>query len=581
MPRGGVWIALLFWLLLPGPVWSLNLQVDITGIDGELLKNVKAFLQIWQERDDPALQPARVRRLHDRAPEQIRDALAPFGFYKVGIEEDLKSPEDKRTSWLASYRVSPGNPAVIKDVSYELIGEARDDSGFPQSFGLSEGDVLSHTDWESAKQSLLLAAAGRGYLDARIVNSRVLVDRESNSAAVEIRFDSGPRYYFGPVTFDQDFLDPNLLQRFVRLVPGDPYDQGAVLRLQGNLLDTEYFQRVEMIPETEESDPETRQVPITVHATANKRDKYRIGGGYSTDIGLKVSFDWRRRWVNRRGHRFRAELILAQRLQELSGEYRIPLQDPSTEYFFIRPKLYRLETNSRTEQSASVDAAYSVLRHNWRRNIGVQFRYENDDIGDDKTDTYEIVPYIEYTRTVTDDPLFTSRGYRVKGFLLGTVEAIGSTSNYLSMGVNGKFIRSFDDGDYRFLARADLGATYASSIDDVPGSRRFFAGGDQSIRGYGFEELGPVDSDTGDVVGGRFLGVGSLELERKIADKWSAALFYDFGNAFDPDYENSFAHSAGAGVRWRSPLGQIRVDLAYGFQPFDSFKAHLVIGPDL
>ncbi len=579
--RVRAWIAFLLWALLATPAWALDLKVNVTGIEGELLQNVEAYLEIWQEREYEALQPARVRLLHKRAPGQIRDALAPFGFYNVDVEEDLRSPDGGGSAWVASYRVSPGDPVVIKGVTYQIEGEAREDGGFPQRFALADGDVLRHADWESAKQSLLLAAAGRGYLDARIVNSRVLVDRDLNTAAVEVLFDSGPRYYFGPVTFEQDFLDPTLLQRFVRLEPGEPYDQGAVLGLQGSLLDTEYFRRVEMVPQTEEADPETRQVPLTVYATANKRDKYRIGGGYSTDFGLKVSFDWRRRWVNRRGHRFHAELILAQRLQELSGEYRIPLQNPATEYFFIRPELYRLETNARTEQSASVDAAYSVLRHDWRRNFGVQFRYEDDDIGDDKQEVHEIVPYIEYSRTVSDDALFTSRGYRLKGFLLGTVEAIGSTSSYVSVGLNGKFIRAFADGDYRILARANLGATYASSVDDVPGSRRFFAGGDQSIRGYGFEELGPVDPDSGDVVGGRFLGVGSLELERKIADKWSAALFYDFGNAFDPDYENSFAQSVGAGVRWRSPVGQIRVDLAYGFEPFDRFKVHLVIGPDL
>ena len=575
--------VLLFGLAIVSPVPSAatTLRVDIGGVEGERLANVEAFLQIWQERTDTDLLPARIRRLHSRAPDQIREALAPFGYYRVEVAADLAAPGAGQDAWSATYRISPGEPATVASVDYRLDGEAREDPGFPQVFALREGDVLEHARWEAAKRSLLLAAAERGYLDARILDSRVVVDPESNTARATVHFDSGSRYFFGPVTFRQEGFDPEFLQRFVGLTRGEPYDQNEVLRLQGRLLDTEYFRRVEMVPMTAEADPDTREVPLEVELDPNLRDKYRIGAGYATDVGFKLTLDWRRRWVNRRGHNVRAELILAQRLQELTGEYRIPLQRPATDYFFIRPKAYRLETESRTEQTVSVDAAFSVLRDSWRRNIGVQFRYEDDDISDDQQDVNEIVPFIELSRTVTDDPLFTSRGYRVKGFLLGTVEYVGSTSSYISTGINGKWIRSFADGDYRLLARADLGATLAESIDDVPGSRRFFAGGDQSIRGFGFEELGPVDEDNGDVVGGRYLGVGSIELERRIVDKWSAAVFYDFGNAYDPDYTNAFAQSVGAGVRWRSPLGQIRVDLGYGFEPFDNFKFHLVIGPDL
>lgn len=567
--------------LVAAPSAATMLEVKIEGVEGALLTNVEAFLRIWQERTNTDLLPARIRRLHSRAPDEIRKALAPFGYYRVEVAADLAAPGEEREAWSATYRISRGEPATVAGVDFALEGEAREDPGFPQEFALREGDVLVHSRWEAAKRSLLLAAAERGYLDARILDSRVVVDPESNTARATIRFDSGSRYFFGPVKFRQETFDPEFLQRFVGLTRGEPYDQNQVLRLQGRLLDTEYFRRVEMVPMTAEADPATREVPIEVELDPNLRDKYRIGVGYSTDVGFKLMLDWRRRWVNRRGHNVRAELIVAQRLQELSGEYRIPLQRPATDHFFIRPRAYRLETASRAEQTVSLDAAFSVLRDGWRRNIGVQFRYEDDDISDDQEEVNEIVPFIELSRTVTDDPLFTSRGYRAKGFLLGTAEYVGSTSSYISTGINGKLIRSFADGDYRFLARADLGATLAGSIDDVPGSRRFFAGGDQSIRGFGFERLGPVDKETGDVVGGRYLGVGSIELERRIVDKWSAAVFYDFGNAYDPDYANAFAQSVGAGVRWRSPLGQIRVDLGYGFEPFDNLRLHLVIGPDL
>jgi len=566
-------------LVLPVPAWAVNLGIELTGLEGDMRKNALAHLQIYQEREQPQLRVGRLRRLHQRAPEQIRRALQPFGYYQVDVDADLASTQEG--AWTASYHVRLGEQVRVSGVSYELTGEAAADPGFPQRFGVAEGDLLVHAAYEKAKDSLLYAAAERGYLDARFERSAVVVDPDGNTATVDVGFDSGDRYYFGPVSFDQEILRPEFLQRFVELESGEPYDQAAVLKLQTALLDTDYFQQVEIVPLTEERDRRTNQVPLEVIATENKKDKFRIGAGFGTDIGPRVTFDWMRRYVNRNGHRAKAELMLAQKKQELSGEYRIPLDRPASEHIVIKPEIYRLETDSRIEEVVALDAAHSVMRRGWRRNIGVQISYEDYDIADEQQDLNEIVPYIELSRTVSDNPLYTSEGYRLKFALLGTLEYVSSTSNYLSTTASGKWVTSLAD-DYRFITRADLGATWADSIQDVPGSRRFFAGGDQSIRGYGYEALGPRDPDSGEVLGGRYLAVGSVELERKIEGDWSAALFYDFGNAFDPDLDNEFKHSVGGGVRWRSPIGQVRLDVGVGIESDDTpIRAHLIIGPDL
>ena len=574
-------LALLGAILCLAPLRALELTVDIEGVDGEPRKNVEAFLQVYQEREAPGMRPARLRRLHGRAPEQIRKALQPFGYYNVEVDSELRREEGRKDAWVARYRIDRGEPVTIASVDYVLEGEATDDVDFPQLFGLLEGTPLDHAKWEASKDELLFAAAERGYLDARLTHSRIVVDPELNTADVEVHFDSGDRYYFGPVRFRQDMLRTDYLKRYVTLEPGAPYDQNAVLRLQTTLLNTDHFSRVEMVPMLEEADPETRAVPLEVHISPNKRDKYRVGLGYATDIGPELTLDWTRRWVNRRGHRTRAELVFAQKYQSLLGEYWVPLKKPASEHIRYKAEVYHLETDTRIEDVASVDAAHSVQRRGWRRDVGIEFRYEDYDIADEQDDVNELVPYVEFSRTVADNPLYTSRGYRAKFGLRGTVKYVGSTSNYVSATASAKWIRAFG-GAYRFLTRADLGITWADSISDVPGSRRFFAGGDQSIRGYGFEDLGPRDTDTGDVVGGRYLGVGSLELERRIKDNWSGAVFYDFGNAFDPDLDNEFKHSVGIGGRWRSPIGQIRLDIGVGIESDDPpIRLHLVIGPDL
>jgi translocation and assembly module TamA len=144
-----------------------------------------------------------------------------------------------------------------------------------------------------------------------------------------------------------------------------------------------------------------------------------------------------------------------------------------------------------------------------------------------------------------------------------------------------KWIRSFFE-NYRFITRTDLGATWADSVLDLPASRRYFAGGDNSIRGWALDVLGPNNPLNNDAVGGRYLAVGSLELERRIKGNWSGAVFTDFGNAFDPDFTREVKVGAGAGVRWRSPIGQIRMDVAFALSKENTpARLHVVIGPDL
>jgi translocation and assembly module TamA len=193
-----------------------------------------------------------------------------------------------------------------------------------------------------------------------------------------------------------------------------------------------------------------------------------------------------------------------------------------------------------------------------------------------------LVPNLAWSRIVADDPINTRNGYRIKGIVQGTVGGVlAQTSSWLSGSLNVKWIKSFGDS-YRFLTRADLGATWAASLDDVPASKRFFAGGDSSVRGWGFDVLGPDDPDTDQTLGGRYLAVGSLELQRQLKGKWSASLFTDFGNAFDPDYQQQWEQSAGLGLNYATPLGQVRVNLAYALTKSDpGVRLHLVIGPDL
>ena len=571
----------LFLCLTASPVFALDLDVRLEGLEGEWQKNVLALLAIYQEREDEQLGVPRLHALHRRAPDQIRDALAPFGLYRVQMSDELIAPSESGGTWVAIYKVIPGVPVTIGTVNYRITGPGADNPAFPKTFPMKPGDVLLHADYEKAREEIRSIAARQGYLDAELVRHQVLLDMDAYKAIIDLHLETGPRYYIGDVTFTQDLLDEELLRRYVDFDPGSLYDPEKLLRLQAKLLGTEYYAKVEMVPRKD--DAQDNVIPIEVVAERNKANKYRFGLGYGTDTGPRAVMDWRRRYLTRWGHKFKLELSVSEPIQKLKGDYRIPIGNPVQDYITMRPEILSYDTATRQGDVYTLQFAHSVItKRGWRRTAGIDYRYESYEvIKDDSQQSNELVPNISWSKTVTDDPIFTTDGYRIKYTLLGAVQGLVSDASYLSAGLRFKWVKAFAE-DYRFITRTDLGATWADSIVDLPATRRFFAGGDNSIRGWGFDVLGPNDPATDETIGGRYLAVGSLELERRIKGDWSGAVFTDFGNAFDPDFKREVQVGAGLGLRWRSPIGQIRMDVAWALTKDDpGARLHLVIGPDL
>lgn len=557
-----------------------GVRVTLDGLEGEEKKNALALMGIEQRADDQDLSDFLIQSLHQRAPEQIQKALQPFGYYQVKVVAKLKPPAAPGDPWEAHYQVERGEPVKLDAVDYEVSGPGKDNEAIPKTFSMAPGDRLIHAEFDEGVRKISDAASQNGYLDATLDPHRVVVDPDRNQAWAEVKMDTGPQYYLGAVTFKQDLLEDGFLERFVRFKPGDVYDPGKLLNLQASLLASEYYEQVEIVPRKEEA--KDNVIPLDVVASPNKPNKYRLGAGFATDTGPRLRFDWTRRYVGRWGHRMNTELTVSPALSYLRGEYRIPLEKPTQDLIFLRPNLEHYDTDTRQGTIGEFEVGHStVISHGWRRILGVSFRYENyTDVDVDSNQSTELVPNLSLSKTVTDDPVVTRNGYRLQASLLGAADALLSSTSYLSAQISAKWIKSFSE-DYRLITRANLGATLAKDVLDLPASRRFYAGGDNSIRGWGLDVLGPNDAED-KTVGGRYLGVGSLELERKIYGDWGAAIFYDFGNAFDPDYTAGFKQAAGAGLRWRTPVGLVRVDVAFKMgEPGNQARLHVVVGPDL
>jgi translocation and assembly module TamA len=550
-------------------------KIEIEGADGALAKNIRAGLSLTRETcDSPQW---RVRRVFRDADPEIERAARALGYYHVSIEKDLERTEE---CWRARFRIDPGEPVIIRRVDVRVSGEAGDDPAFAniaEGTEVRPGARLHHGRYKSLKGRIEELAAERGYFDGRFTESRIRVRPEVNEADIRLHYDSGGRYRFGEVRLKQDAFAERFLERFVNIASGDPYSAQALAALHRSLADSGYFTSAEVRPRLEEA--RDRSVPVDVRLEPRKRLAYRFGIGVATDTGPRLSAAFENRRINRLGHQFKAETRLAPVDSTLGAEYTIPLFGEHYTRLGLGANLERKDTDSALSESAKLRARLLGTRAGWTESPRVEWVFERSTIADETSEVSLLVPGVRWSRTEADNRLRPKRGWRASLDVQGAYRALLSDLSFVQVHAQGKWIASLGPG--RFLTRAELGATETDDFGRLPVSYRFFAGGDQSVRGYVYESLGPKDAD-GNVVGGRYLATGSLEYEHPVRGQWSAAVFADAGNALN-GLTGDLKASVGAGVRWQSPVGPLRLDLAFPVADTDAdlVRLHFSMGPEL
>ena len=267
-------------------------------------------------------------------------------------------------------------------------------------------------------------------------------------------------------------------------------------------------------------------------------------------------------------------------IQALVVEYRKPLTDPRSEWLSYTAGLTAEDTDTSKSEEARVGVRRSKrMSRDWMRTLALDLTYDRYDIGGVEDSSRLVLPAVLYDHKRADRDIFPTRGRRLSLELRGTAEFIGSSTTFLQAIVSGRIVRSLNE-DSRLLARATFGLTAKSDFDELPPFVRFFAGGDDSVRGFGFETLGPVD-DAGNVIGGSNLLVASIEYEHRLRGNFLWAAFVDAGNAFDGTDVDP-AVGAGLGLKWLSPLGPLRFYLAHPLNKSDrDVRLHIRLGPDL
>ncbi len=561
------------------PAWAAaegTPQIEINGGTFEQRQNIRAFVPMT--RYDCELPSFRERNILNGARERVRQALRALGHYQPEITVEIARSE---TCWNLLVTFDAGPVTRIAGIDVRVSGEGEDDPSFislTSDPGIELGDALRHDAYDGLRTRLVRIAGDRGYFDAELSESRLLVDPEENEARISLHMDSGRRYRLGVVTLEQDILREDFVARLMPFERGAPYSSGQLIQLQRNLNDSGYFETVRVRPRLD--DAVDGEVPILAEVEPRKRTAYEARLGFSTDLGPRFGLVMDRRYANRRGHRYNAALEASQKRSEVNFSYDIPLADPLSDNLSLLAS-YRTEDTGTSESERFQVGASRVQQHpsGWQTAQGIRYERERFTVGDVTDTTSLLIPSYRISRTESDDPLFPRNGYRLEWLVQAASENLGSSVTFLQTRANAKFIKGLGPG--RLILRSEAGLTGGTKVGDLPSSLRFFAGGDTSVRGFGFQQLGPSDSD-GNAIGGRHVLVGSAEYDVPIGQgPWGVAVFLDAGDAFNDFGDYDLKAAIGAGIRWQSPVGPIRVDLAHAPESKDSFRIHFTMGPDL
>ncbi len=558
------------------PLARADVVIEAPGAESALLDNLRAHLSLAGEGCDAPRW--RVRRLFGRADQEFETALRAFGYYRATVEKHL---ETAAACWHARFDITLGTRVKIRKRIVGISGEAAQDDALTallQGLPLPEGAPLNHGEYEAIKDQLRQFAVEQGYLDFAFTRQELRVYPKDAVADIHLEADFGARYRFGELSFSGQTLDEDFVRRLAKVREGEPFGTFSVTAIDRHLSESGYFRQVEVRPRR--SDAEDGRVPVDILLQPALRHAWRAGIGFATDTGPRASLRYDNRYVNHRGHRFESALSVSPALSGLSGNYVVPGEDPHRDSFSFGARLEHEDTDSTLS-----DSAVLALRHTIRSESHLQTRFlellhEHSTVADEKTTATLLMPGIMFDQGYSDNPLLTRRGYRVRLELRAAHDKLLSTATLLQLRGHAKGMYRFGDAG-RVTARVDAGASLLADIDDLPASLRFFAGGDNSVRGYAYKSLGPLDAD-GEVRGGKHLLTGSIEYEHPVAgDEWWVAAFLDAGNAFDTD-EVQMRTGYGLGVRWYSPVGRVRLDLAFPDDTEkDSWRLHFGLGADL
>ncbi|NNK33367.1 MAG: BamA/TamA family outer membrane protein [Xanthomonadales bacterium] len=621
-------------LLLALPASADELRIVISGVEGPILENVRNRVEPFRLSGNVRLSRRGLKNIRQSSIDRARAAMRPFGYYHAEVEATTQKVAEG--SWRLELTIDPGPPVIVRSARIDVRGEGRALDGlqsWKSSWPLLAGSVLNQPLWDERKQQALDIAESEGYLQAEFIAHRMDIDLLRNEAELELVLETGEQAVMGTVTFNQDTLNPAVLESLPRFRAGDPYSAWIQEKFRIDIWQTGYFGRIEVI-EDRHLDESPPRVDLVVNLEPRKPNTWQGAVGVGSDTGVRMTATWTRHLLSRRGDRLSIGTGWKDHNNEffLRGNYRIPRRERSKQFWTAEAQ-YRQETQGvrvRADdvgeefiQIATADISdYSLRLGRLKvrdRKAGFEQLFEtvyaqlvressttrisptdpgflaqvagNADVRDSVDRTHSSLAFgVDWSYPVIRGSGWEASGYNHRAWVFTSNEAWGSDSDFSQLYLSTRWNLPWGER-FKLLFRAEAGYSDAEvtdvdlqvedqtirlSLTDLPNLYRFKAGGSMSVRGYGFERL----SNNG--IGSNNIVTASAELEMKVRENWSLATFYDVGNAFNDWDRMSLKQGVGFGVRWYTIAGAVRLDYAKALDlEGEPWRIHFTIGTSL
>ena len=556
------------------------LTIVVEGVEDDIRENVIAALSLPEEFvAEGKVDPLLLKRLSLEAEKKVKTAVEPFGYYKAEI--DVLVEENPPGEFLLRVVIDPGEPVRLTEVSVLLHGPGALEERLKKLvdlFPLAKGDVLLQQKYEEAKEALLSQSQELGYLDAGFAVHEIYIANDDLSARIRLDLETGDRYFFDGVSIEGA---PNyhdlFLRRYLMFKEGDVFSYEKLGETQVNFINSERFHEVSVLPRKEEATE--AKIPVLVSLKEGPRRSLRQGIGYGTDTGARLSLRYRDLNMLHLGHELNSNLYVSERLQGLATSYIVPDDIDIHSSMSLRVNIQREDVSTYKSEFIAVelDKTRSLGKETFVTGY-VKLQYEDYTVALQKSDARLVMPGLRVSGNSYENKPRPDRGFHYALELRGTDEILGSNMRLIQAISEGGFILPLPARLFLHTRAMIASSFLGDPLGELPPSLRFFAGGDQSVRGYSYQSLGPRD-ESGRVVGGKHLVVGSVEIERAIREDWGVSVFYDAGNAFDSFSGLQIYEGAGMGLHYYTKVGALNFSVARQIGVDDpGFRIHFTIG---
>lgn len=509
-----------------------------------------------------------------------------FGYFAARVEDIHITDPQICHEWTIDIQLD--QQAKIADITLAITGELDQSAALTQlvqTFKQQLNGPFKQSEYQSFKDNFYSQAIAQGYFDIHFQQQSVTVSADNRTVDIMLAIALGERYTIRQFVIDDNILEANVVATVSDIAIGDNYSLNALNTLTNNLKQTGFFNSLQVRPNLKERSD--NQIDIAIIGEEKAKHFVNFGVGVSSDEGPRVSVDWRRPRINQAGHSLRASLKASLVEQSLVSTYKIPYGNPNTQYLALQSGLKHIDRNDSKSNSVTLGAqrffdmerrtGLSLLKA-WQPSLFVRYEYNSFTQGSDEQIDNQLLFFGgSITRLRIDHPLFPTTGDRQNLTVETAQPSLGSDLAITRIIASSKWLRPIADLGWS-VSKIQVEHLNTDSFSSTPNTLRFYAGGDQSVRGFGYEDISPVDSDNEDT-GADSLVVLSQELITPISDSFRVAAFVDAAWAQSPDDETK-AVGTGLGVHWQSPIGPVRVYLARGKNETEmTWRLHLVMGP--